>query len=199
MREFESIILQLGLNPDKTINFYRYGSVVYKTENINSDNDFIIVYDQLESKKDIIKNNLQATVYSRDEFKKLIIEHEISVLECLFLPFGYKCEREYFPFKLDKKQLRVAISSKASNSFVKAKKKLDQGDIYIGQKSLFHSLRILLFGIQIAKFGKINDFTYNFDILLKNIMKYDDWKNLKEKYKPIYNTYHSLFKTLTYK
>lgn len=60
-----------------------------------------------------------------------------------------------------KPYVRVNISKKCSNSFVKAKKKLlvqKDYDPYISMKSLWHSIRIYDFASQYAKNGRIVDF-----------------------------------------
>jgi hypothetical protein len=60
---------------------------------------------------------------------------------------------------------------KAGNSFAKAGKKLDvEKEHYKGKKSLFHSLRILMFGIQIAKAGRITNYGEANDL----------WKEIKQ-------------------
>jgi hypothetical protein len=124
----------------------------------------------------------------KEEFIDKIQEHEISVLECLFLP---KCmvvkESEKFVFNLDLSKLRKSISQKSSNSFVKAK------------KSLFHSL-IIIFGIQMAKNGKIINYSeankyWNEIVLCEN----NNWDYYKNKYKPIYNNLITEFRKVVLK
>jgi hypothetical protein len=63
-------------------------------------------------------------------------------------------------FELDLFSLRKKISAICNNSWVKASKKLNlvEEDDYTGLKSLFHSFRILSFGIDLAKDNKINSF-----------------------------------------
>lgn len=86
---------------------------------------------------------------------------KIDALECAFLDknFIYKEAKKYIDSNnIDKIQLRRSISATVSNSWVKAKKKFIDGEERIGYKSLFHALRILMYGIQIYKFGKINNY-----------------------------------------
>jgi hypothetical protein len=49
--------------------------------------------------------------------------------------------------------------SQSFDSWNKGKFKLNQGDIIRGTKSIFHSLRILLFALQIKEHGKIIDYS----------------------------------------
>ena len=127
---------------------YKYGSRVYGTSSEDSDFDFIFI---VESDEDVYyrvdKKNTNITVYSESVFIDKIQSHEISVLECIFQDEGDPYLKY---FKLDKPRLRKSISAIASNSYGKFKKKMKQGDYETGKKSLFHSLRILGFGIQIA-------------------------------------------------
>lgn len=196
------IAKKLNLNPDNIFNIYRYGSLVYKTNDQNSDEDFIIIQKQKEFKIDSVRsddNAMNATLYSLSGFKDRIFYQEISVLECLWIPNSMKIEKfpmeTYYQFR--KIELRKSISKKASNSWNKCKKKMWQGDIYIGQKSAFHSLRIFDFGIQIAKYGKIIDYQKNFKTLLNDIQTFNNWKNLKFKYQKEFNKLHSNFKKVT--
>jgi len=50
-----------------------------------------------------------------------------------------------------------------------------------------------MFGIQIAKFGKIVDYSQA-NPLLKEIMRIDDWSELFRKYKSFYNNLSSDFR-----
>lgn len=103
----------------------------------------------------------------------------------------------------DNAKIRKEFSSKASNSFVKCKKKLEveaikgnaEQNIYIGKKSLWHSLKIFIFGIELCETNEIHlenkilEEYYN-DIITNEYT----WEELKEKYQPIYNSLHSKFK-----
>jgi hypothetical protein len=94
----------------------------------------------------------------------------------------------------------VASSKKSSNSYVKAKKKItvEKDCQYIGLKSLFHSIRIIDFSIQLASTGRIFDFGRSNGILhelLTNHME-SDWQTIEKIYKPLYNKLHSQFKVV---
>lgn len=107
-----------------------------------------------------------------------------------------KIHQDKFEFVLDLEQLRRSISGVVSNSWVKAKKKMAQGDDYIGRKSMWHSLRILMFGIQVAKYGKIVDFSEAneyYDDIVKGNAPYSE---LVKVYKPIMNAKQSEFRVL---
>ena len=106
-------------------------------------------------------------------------------------------ETKKFDLNVDKDLIRKNISSTASNSFVKCKKKLTVQDSYsprIGKKSLWHSIRLLDFGTQIMNFGKIVNYQSVNNIYNQSMEAQDNWNYLKEQFQPIYNKYHSEFK-----
>ena len=118
-------------------------------------------------------------------------------------------ERLKYSFNLNLDTLRRKISAVCSNSWSKARKKLDipEEDDYIGLKSLFHSIRILSFGRNIAKDNKID----YLNVLIKNeVVKSKDfwlqleneynsgfrWKEFKSKYTEIQNFNATEFRKL---
>lgn len=175
------------------IKVYPYGSLVYGCTTENSDDDFIVVVD---SKEDLYysvnSDEGDFTVYSESKFIRRVREHHISAMECIFQ--DDKDPYQKF-FHVVPELLRREISAVSSNSFVKCKKKLAIGEDYIGKKSMFHSLRILMFGIQIAKFGKIVDYK-EANYLLPIIMSMATWEDIKEYCQPIFNSLKSEFKIL---
>lgn len=180
---------------EEVLKIYDYGSRVYRCATEKSDFDYIVIVESEDEnlKYSVERPNRNITVYSEQNFIKQIENHEISAMECIF----QQPEDRYLKhFKLDTDKLRRAISSVASNSYVKCKKKIRDGEVYIGKKSLFHSLRILMFGIQIAKHGKIVNYgeanEYHKTIFEMN----NDWSELDKKFKPIYNVLKSEFKRL---
>ena len=174
---------------------YQYGSRVYGTHTKESDYDFIVI---VKSDEDIHYSvhfvNSDFTIYSESLFIKRIQEHKVDALECIF---QNKSDPYRKHFKLDKEKLRREFSSVSSNSYVKCKKKLGQGDYYIGKKSLFHSIRILGFGIQIALAGRIVNYSaYNYYHGRIFSMTTTDWDVYDKIFKPIYNDRKSSFKRL---
>ncbi len=175
---------------------YLYGSQVYKTNTEKSDHDFICVVNNKEANNQLVLFG-DVTNYTVEEFQNLVNQHEISVLECLFLKDEFVLKQKHnFDFSLNKELLRNSISAKSSNSWVKAKKKFiieEDFNPYIGKKSAWHSLRILNFGTQIAKNGKIEDYSQCND-LFKKVMECNSWEEINEKFKTTYNEMASEFK-----
>ena len=152
---------------------YHYGSVVYGTMTDKSDVDIICVVDDVIDLSDAVNgmwefhvgDNLDFQFVNLKRWMEMVANHHIWWLECYGLDRQYIIKgnpEDYMQyFKLDKWKLRQVISQIASNAWAKADKNMTvekDYDLYRGQKSLFHSLRIMKFGIQIAKFGKIVDY-----------------------------------------
>lgn len=193
MKEYYSIHETRTDIDEPIIKVYNYGSTVYGCVTEKSDNDFIVVVDSNEYLYYSISNEEgDFTVYSKPLFIQRLKEHHISVMECVF---QHPDDPFVEHFKLDLEKLRREISSVSSNSFVKCKKKLAIGEDYIGKKSMFHSIRILIFGIQIAEFGKIIDYKQANDYL-PVIMNMDNWRDIQQFFQPIYNELKSTFKKL---
>lgn len=193
----DTIVRENPFNLDKATNIYMYGSHVYETVGPESDYDYLMVSDIEEPYLQFKKDKFNLTVFSNVEWKKRLDEHEISALECLYLPpeMVIKQDREW-KVEIDNRVLRRAVSAKASNSFVKAKKKFTvENEIYVGKKSLFHALRIPMFGKQLATEGRITDYTVanHYWNQIKGC-GIDDWDYFKKKYKPVFNNIMSDFR-----
>ena len=181
----------------RLLNIYLYGSHVYGTNDDKSDVDYIFIVDhQKEKESQTFAGRFNITSYPVNYFQELINGHHVSALECFFLPDKPKIELHNFQFSLDKTKLRESFSAKASNSWIKAKKKIDLHQEYrVGMKSLFHSLRILNFGIQIAHAGTIVRYDtanrYWNKIVEQNFKK---WQPYKDYWQSEYNELKSKFR-----
>lgn len=203
------------------LGLFPFGSTVYQNKSAG-DHDFIVI---TESKKvnqltEFINNKeCQFSFYTFDEFKQGVASCDIHILECLFyqnIELNDNCF--FFIDSLLKDNLslnefkRTSISQQASNSYVKAKKKLiivDDFDKIGSLKSLWHSLRMIDFGFQIATTGQIYDYQSCNDLYKEIESDYnliddydnanDFWSFLHKKYKPIHNQYMSKLRSVTVK
>jgi hypothetical protein len=176
---------------------YSYGSHVYGNARSDSDYDFIVIVPSGYTNQ-VSSDFVNINVFSENTHLQRIAEHEISALETLWLPESLQMIPKSYPFTLDKSKLRHSLSSKSSNSWVKAKKKLtvvQDFDAKVGKKSLWHSLRIIDFGKQIATEGKIYDYA-SCNHFFDEIMYHENWIELYEKYKPVYNEYLTEFRKI---
>lgn len=200
------------------INSYRcqaifdYGSTVYGNK-VPSDQDLIVVIENNPTRdggefyEQYKYLNFDITVMSEGMFFHQLDRHEITQIECVNLPekhvhfIDHQFKAKLAKFEVDNVKLRHALSQKASNSYVKAKKKLiveDDFDLEVSVKSLFHSLRILQIGTQLATTGKIQNFAETNALYPKIIESYRDshldWVEIDNEFKPMYNELATEFK-----
>lgn len=185
---------------------YRYGSVVYGTATPGiSDEDFVVVLDDCNIKDETQcqVDNCQYTFYPEEMWQQMIKDNNVCAMECLMLPDEFVVKDSGYTFNnlwsvVKPEKIREQFSATASNSWVKCKKKLTVEKDFaprIAKKSLWHSLRLLMFGIQILKYGKIIDFQCAndlYDEIVNNPC--NDWQYYKDKYQPMYNALKSEFR-----
>lgn len=200
----DTILQDFHLKDEDVLNIYSYGSRVYGTNNAKSDHDFIVLTKngtQDRDSMDSSTHNINVSIYSQNSFEDLLKRHKIFILECIFLPPQLIIKNTLdIPFRLDKQILRNSISEKASHSWVKSKKKFEveaDRNVYIAKKSLFHSLRIIDFGIQIAKHNKIMDYS-SCNTLWEDIYTdpSEEWDSYKNKYHELFNSSLTEFRKL---
>lgn len=199
----------LNILLDNEIARYPRGSVVYGTfEGGISDYDWLVVVDNAFASfldkfpKGIYqdtKDNNDYEFITEHNFIQRLANNEIDMLECVFSR-PETCDGKYKKVVddyFDKWKLRQSISSICSNSWVKCKKKLTVEKDYnlrIAQKSLWHSLRLYMFGIQIARNGMIVDWGQA-NGLWKQIRNADTptWDYYKAEYQDMFNHLRSEF------
>lgn len=191
------------------ISFY-YGSTVYNTITEQSDTDIVcIVTDDCDDFSNDYNNiwqyhdnNVDYQFINESKWNNMIQNYHIIVLESLSLPDKFIIKGDLTKYKLhfstiDLWKLRQTISTIAENAYAKCHKKLiieKDFDLYRAKKSLFHSMRVLDFGKQIAENGKIINFE-SCNKLWNEIYKMDTdkWEDYKSKYKPLLNKMRSEF------
>lgn len=183
---------------------YLYGSRVYGTHRPDSDWDYIVVREDA-GQGEMSVGNTDYKCMSPNKFQELLYEHNISALECYFLPEEHVITAPPFPwhFELDKSKLRHSLSEKSSHSWVKAKKKFAspydwaENERLRGKKSLYHSMRIIHYGIQIAATGRIQNYHVLHDQFLEIMTDPSvDWETYQERWKPMYNSMMRTFRRL---
>lgn len=203
----------------KVHGYFSYGSAVYQNKTPD-DLDFIVVsdkpHDQVEIQIDGI--DFQFSFYTVDEFISKLDMHNIAIIECYFLKdtnapslcyvYDDVVQTIFDNFKFDILKLRSSISQISSNSYVKAKKKVvleKDFDLQVGLKSLWHSFRMVQFGIDICKtqsinFNGVNDLYDEIITDFKTFENYDNsnefWQFIHKKYKPMHNEIMSMFRKL---
>lgn len=187
----------------KALNVYHYGSFVYGTfvEGVSDYDYIVIVPDEMGNldEQQFECNNCQYTVHSAKSWQEMLDRCDVDAIECYFLPSKFVVkETKKFNADITREKIRNSFSHVASNSLVKCKKKLEVAESYnpsVGKKSLWHSLRILDFGIQILEHGAIINYG-SLNYLYYEIVRSDEagWEYFKAKYKPVYNELKSKFR-----
>jgi hypothetical protein len=150
--------------------------------------------------QEIRSGDFNIHVMTEDQFLKNLRDHHSSSVEAFFAPKEFRLQEDIkFNWSPNIPSLRHSFAHISSNSWVKCKKKMEQGDYYIGIKSLFHSLRIPMFGTQIAKTGKIHDFTEANFIHDKIFSKNWTWEELDSEFRGLRNNILSNFRSVTEK
>lgn len=178
----EKILEQFDIPIKDVVAIYPYGSRVYGCHTNASDHDWVIVYKSYLLPSGAFKDNAissedrshQAICFSRTGFQAAIDSYEITALECAFLP-REKCVLSSLKFSVRKwntSDMCAAIISKSSASWHLAH--TADMDIDKARKNIYHALRILGFGLQMAETGTITDYSaYNH--LQNDIIHGDDF------------------------
>lgn len=192
-------------------NFLR-GSRTYETNNPKSDYDMGIIVDDdtiIIDKEGVFENeksdmrihpvtwkNRDMEIVRESDFIDMINEHQPFAIEPLMLTENIDNYKSYL--NIDTWKLRCRFGQISNNSWSKAKKKMTVEkdlDEYCGVKSLFHSIRLLMFSCFFTKGYITKDERNEVKELYYDILS--DWKigfkwdDFKTKYKPIYNKWHS--------
>lgn len=193
--------IKILISNDNVLNIYQFGSRVYGSHNPNSDWDYIVV-----SKLYFDPEDINIHVFTEAQYQLALNRCDIQALECQYCDDEFKLKETIkFKFKVVKSELRRSISTIVSNSWVKGKKKLivtGDYDQHLALKSIFHSVRILDFGIQIAtddrivNFCSMNYFYADLRKLAETYQRDELWNKIDEKYRGFYNTQSSVFKSL---
>ena len=150
-----------GINPIRIHNIYLYGSRIYGNFRNDSDYDFLVTACSMNVHKEFHDGEYNVHIVTPDVFEDRLRDHDIQTMECIYAPGVAKVQikKDYSAsFELRPNQLRKKSLSQSTNAWHQAKIRMNDGDIERGAKSLWHSLRILAFAIQILDEGCIYDF-----------------------------------------
>ena len=176
------------------INFIHFltGSQLYGMTNPQSDYDYLVINNSDNPYPH--PENKEVEVWSRDLFMVKLVDHDLKALEVYFSNQVFIRMHYDLIHKLNKSNLRRSVSAVCSNAHIKAKKKIRDGEIYIGLKSYWHTIRILTMYTDLAKFGTFNPKGYKerLNHIYEDIMSMIDdpepdtiFKRLVEKYDPL--------------
>lgn len=158
----EQRIVDLCKVPDVRIwNIYLYGSQVYGTNNMDSDYDFLVLASSFHEHKEFNDGKYNVHIKTPDIFEDELRNHKMSALECYFAPEFAKVrgKKSFDTFSVKTVTLQRCSLSESHNSWLRGKRMILDGDMYRGMKSIWHSIRILMFAKQILDEGDIYDFS----------------------------------------
>lgn len=159
MKSIDQIYNVLPVDKQSINNLYLFGSRVYGNCHENSDFDYIAVGDKLKY-QEISKGNINIHLFNNNLFISNLNDYDMRVIECIMAPdFAKLKETTKFDFKLNPIKFREKIFFQVNKNWRVGKKKFSEGDVYGGKKRVYHSIRILLFAIQILENNKIIDWT----------------------------------------
>lgn len=150
----------LGRPASDVHTLFRCGSRVYGTATATSDEDFVAVLARRDARQDLLfRDGVNVVIHGLDTFREAIAGQSVFALECLFLAPEHRLidPRPAFVFKLDRAKLTASASARSTSDFKKAAKQFQEEPI-ASKKKLFHSLRVPMFALQIARGGRISDY-----------------------------------------
>lgn len=188
------------IHPARAISAYVYGSRVYGTADGGSDWDVSLIAKTSVEAVEIKTDRLNIHVYTWDRWVADLEWHNPKNIECHFAPeWAVLLEKQRHTLVINEARLRHAVCHVSSNSWVKARKKLEGGDYRTGVKSLFHSIRIPMFGSQVAVSGAIGDFSCANSIWKEIDSRQWDWTSLDERFRNERNSVLTEFRKLAAK
>lgn len=195
----------LGISP---LAAFAHGSRVYGTDGPASDRDHEVIVpdgswegsEQVEVGSPSEGEVRQYTIIPASRWEREAAACSVLFCECAFLPDELVAGEHLVPdgWIPDMEKVRRQFSRTASNSWVKCKKKLivpESYDPYVAKKSLWHSLRILMFGTQIVEAGRIADYAEANGLYAEIMACPDDWDELDRRYRPVRNGLRSRFRS----
>ena len=205
MKSKEEIINRMfeltNLHPLKVRNIYVFGSRVYGTHKEESDYDLLVTACGLLAHTEIKDPEYNIHIVTPDKFEADLKAHDIHNLECIYAPDWAKVQIKTpyeDKFKLDLGRLQRYVHNQSFNSWGKGKVNIYDDNTDYGLKSMFHSLRMLMFANQIALHGKIINFS-EANYLHKEIFESNEteWDYFRNKYLPFKVYLENQLKTLT--
>ncbi len=141
MVSLQEVLDVAKVHPYRAIAAYVYGSRVYGTSDSDSDWDVALIAKTSVEAIEIKTEKLNIHVYTWDRWVADLEWHNPKNLECHFAPdWAVLLEKQRHDLTINEARLRHAVCHVSSNSWVKARKKIEGGEYRTGVKSLFHSI-----------------------------------------------------------
>jgi predicted nucleotidyltransferase len=185
----KNFILETIKEDFNIIKEYKFGSELWGSTDEESDIDICLVASDIDEYHQYETKEIDIHILGKDTYQRMLNE-----MDDMALAMYFQDKDKIVDFKLNKPLLRKFFSTKANNSFVKSKKKFLQEDIRLAYKSMYHSLRLLKWGHEIA-IGNGENYNNLIDYysIKENFLK-SDWESLQRIYKPQFNILATLFR-----
>lgn len=200
--DLKTLLARLRLDPAHILNVYQFGSRVYGTSTEQSDWDFLIVTDlEEELEEHLSQGDVNAALYDRTTFARLLDANQVWALESQYLPPSAVWKEDLDlrgAFRIDPALLRESTCTEAGFAWNKARRVMEkEGDLYRGKKNIFHALRFLLYGAQLARDGRISDYAAANNYLAELRARSEtDWRTYRAAYEGEYRRLRKEFTRL---
>ncbi len=164
----------------------RVGSRVYGTATPESDHDFLVVLHEPAARHDLLWGpGMNLVVHGAGSYARALEDQSIFALEAHFAPPAHrlKMAAPAFTYVRDRKKLAVAARERADADWRKAEKVFAE-DPAAARKRAGHGLRVLSFAAQIARSGRIEDFTAA-RAFADTLASCTDWRALERALQPL--------------
>lgn len=176
-------LLAILRQPDSAVRFAcRVGSRVYGTAGPGSDHDYLVVLVNPGQKQDLLfGKDVNVVVHGVRTFQAALEEGGVFAFEAVFAPVEHRLKeaRPPFTYRLDRIRLAASAAARSKSDFDKARKCFEE-EPGPSKKKLFHALRVPMFALQLARTGKITDFTeangYHAEIMADESLDFADYE-----------------------
>jgi hypothetical protein len=196
------VVKALQLEKNKIQAIYQFGSRVYQSHTKDSDYDIFIIYndDSVDEIKESFEFNISGHLLNVKKFKESLDSHNAVVTPMLWIDEQFNIfENEELlnirkSFMIDLKKLERGFLREENVCLLKSKR-LYSSDKKKSLKNLVHGIRYLMFALQIAKNGKIDDYTVANSYYHKIIsLEFDSWQEYMNEFKEFYEKLHEELK-----
>lgn len=205
MNALDQILKLLNTELGNILQIHRFGSHVYGTVNDSSDKDYIVIVKEYTIGSTYKSDDIDLDIYDEITWNNMLLNNDVRAIETLYVEPIYNNILHNTNIEIIPSKLRKSFSTVYSGAWIKGKKKLIVASDYnkkLAIKSIFHSLRIVDFGLQIIQHNKIYDYSsmnYVLDDLYNLAEQYERvelWDKINSKYLGLFKTKKSVFKKL---
>lgn len=168
---------------------FRSGSHVYGTASSTSDEDFVVLLHDSNTRPDLLfRPQVNVNVHSIFSFQTSLNKHSIFALECFFLPQEHRLKESSPKLQctLNAKTIFESANKRALSDFKKSARCFEH-EPFASKKKLFHAIRVLMFARQLIRHHTIVDYAEANSIWYELCKETDQqWSTYPLKYEPLF-------------